>query len=581
LCWLTLPGMNDPLPPLIAALLNPALYAGQQARPVERVELVQTHSAWVLLAGDWAYKIKKPVRFAFMDFSTLALRRQACETELRVNRRFQQHDWPATQLYVGVLPILGTPQQPRWGSLLGKAATGSAVESAVQPLEFAVQMRRFDEAARLDHVCARGALTPEHLNLLARRMAAFQARAAVAGPGQPWGHAAAAMRWPRDNFSTLRAALREPADAEQVRALSDWTEQRYSAIEPLLSRRRQKERVREGHGDLHLGNLVLLHADPAHSATDEVMPFDAIEFNDGLRWIDVANDMAFLWMDLLHHGCPGLANVWLSAWLDASGDVSAPTVWSFFASYRAGVRAKVAAIRWGQLGGVGSPAPATAPATALTSAPATTHTPADRPTAEADACLAEARRYLALAQRIAQPPAPQLVIAHGLSGSGKTWVSGRWLAAESTGRAIRLRSDVERKRLHGLSALAPSGSGLNNGLYSPQAHSDTYGSLLARARRLLAEGWTVLVDAAFLRAAERAAFAALAAEQRVPFHILACEAPLDVLRQRITERQASGLDASEATLAVLEQQLGWLEPLAEAERAHVLRAANPTHQLPA
>jgi hypothetical protein len=525
--------MNDALPPLITALLNPALYADLQPQAVERVDLVETHGAWVLLAGAFAYKIKKPVRFPFMDFSTLALRRQACETEIRVNRRFQQVDRPATQLYLGVLPLVGTPQQPRWGQ------PGTADEA--QALEFAVKMRRFDEAARLDHQCERGALTPEHMTGLARRMAAFQARAAVAGNGQPWGHAAAAMRWPRDNFTTLRTALTDPADAAQVRALSDWTEQRYNAIEPLLSRRRQKERVREGHGDLHLANLVLVD--------DEVLPFDAIEFNDSLRWIDVANDMAFAWMDLHNQARPGLANVLLSAWLDASGDVSATTVWTFFASYRAGVRAKVAALRMGQLGGTNPDG----------------HTPP-----EASACLAEARRYLALAQAIAHPPAPQLVITHGLSGSGKTWASSRWLAAEPTGRAIRLRSDVERKRLHGVSALAPSGSGLNAGLYTPQAHGDTYASLLKRTRRLLDDGWTVLVDAAFLRQSERAAFAAVARSTGVPFRILACEAPVEVLRQRITERQARGADASEATVAVLEQQLGWLEPLTDAEREQVL-----------
>lgn len=521
--------MSDTLPPLIQALLEPARYAAVQPQPVARVELVETHGAWVLLAGGFAYKIKKPVRFPFMDFSSLELRRAACETEVRVNRRFQHLDRPATQLYLGVLPIVGTPADPRWG----EAAAGQPV------IEYAVQMRRFDEAARLDHLCQRGALTAEHMAGLARRMAVFQARAAVAGKDQRWGHPAAAMRWPRDNFATLRQALKDPADAAQVRELSDWTEQRFNAIEPLLSRRRQKGRVREGHGDLHLANLVLIE--------DEVLPFDAIEFNDELRWIDVANDMAFAWMDLLNHGRPGLANVLLSAWLDASGDVSAPTVWTFFASYRAGVRAKVAAIRLGQLGGAGA-------------------------SPQADASLAEVRRYLALAQGIAHPPAPRLIITHGLSGSGKTFASTQWLAAETTGRAIRLRSDVERKRLHGLSALAPSGSGLNTGLYSPQAHGDTYASLLDRARVLLADGWTVLVDAAFLRAAERANFAALAQGAGVPFHILACEAPLDVLRQRISERQARGADASEATVAVLEQQLGWLEPLTADERAACLPA---------
>lgn len=514
--------MSDTLPPLITALLEPARYT----HPVDRVELMETHGAWVLLAGEFAYKVKKPVRFAFMDFGTLGARRHACETEIRVNRRFQQHDRPATQLYLGVRPIVGTPGDPRWG----------AAGDGLPAIEYAVQMRRFDEAARLDHVCRRGELTAEHVAGLARRMAAFQARAAAAGKTQPWGHATAAMRWPRDNFNTLRAMIKAPADAALVRELSDWTEQRFVAIEPLLSRRRQKERVREGHGDLHLANLVLIDG--------EVLPFDAIEFNDELRWIDVASDMSFCWMDLLDHGQPGLANVLLSEWTDASGDVSAHTVWGFFASYRAGVRAKVAAIRAGQLAG----------------------------TPEADEHLAEARRYLALAQDIAHPPAPQLVITHGLSGSGKTWASGRWLQAEASGRAIRLRSDVERKRLHGVSPLAASGSGLNEGLYRPQAHEETYASLRARARMLLQDGWSVVVDAAFLREAERRSFAELAEAEGCPFHILACEAPVDELRRRIGARQAAGKDASEATLAVLEQQLGWLEPLTEAERARGLTA---------
>lgn len=521
---LTVTGMSPSLPPLITALLEPTRYP----HAVERVELSETHGAWVLLAGEFAYKIKKPVRLPFMDFGTLGARRHACETEIRVNRRFQQHDRPATHLYLGVLPILGTPDDPRWG-----APGGTDPSPAI---EVAVQMRRFDAEARLDQVCRRGALTAEHIAGLARRMASFQARAAVAGKSSPWGHATAAMRWPRDNFTTLRTLMKAPDDAAQVQALSDWTEQRFVAIEPLLSRRRQKERVREGHGDLHLANLVLIE--------NEVLPFDAIEFNDELRWIDVASDMAFCWMDLLDHGQPGLANLLLSEWLDASGDVSAPSVWDFFASYRAGVRAKVAAIRASQL--AGSP--------------------------ESDDSLMEARRYLALARSIARPPAPQLVITHGLSGSGKTWASGRWLQAEASGRAIRLRSDVERKRLHGVSPLAASGSGLNSGLYRPQAHEETYASLRSRARMLLQDGWSVVVDAAFLREGERRAFAELAQAEGCPFHILACEAPPEELRRRIRERQATGKDASEATLAVLEQQFGWLEPLGEAERSRSLAA---------
>ncbi|QCB48339.1 bifunctional aminoglycoside phosphotransferase/ATP-binding protein [Hydrogenophaga sp. PAMC20947] len=523
--------MVDSLPPLIQALLS----ADRYAHPVGNVSVIETHGAWVLLAGEFAYKIKKPVHFPFMDFSTLNARRRACETEVRVNRRFQTHDRPATQLYLGVLPLFGTPDQPRWGSL------GTQGEGEDQAFEFAVQMRRFDESQRLDHLCERGALTPDHIRSLARRMAAFQTRAAVADPAKRWGHPAAAMRWPRDNFQTLAASLPSETDAALVRQLRDWTDESFGSIEPLLSRRRQKDRVREGHGDLHLANLVLIDG--------EVLPFDGIEFNDELRWIDVANDMAFAWMDLLHQQQPGLANLLLSEWLDASGDVSAPAVWGFFASYRAGVRAKIAAIRLGQLGGEGrSP--------------------------EADASLVQARRYLELARDISRPPPPQLIITHGLSGSGKTWASGRWLQAEASGRAIRLRSDVERKRLHGMNALAPTGSEMNAGLYSAQSHGDTYASLLARARNLIHDGWSVLIDAAFLRVAERQAFAALAQAAQCPFHILAPSAPIDVLRARITARQAQGHDASEATVAVLEQQLGWLEPLTETERAACLPTLN-------
>lgn len=513
--------MSDALPPLIQSLLSPSRYP----HPVDAVELIETHGAWVLLAGDWAYKVKKPVRFPFMDFGTLAQRRTACETELRVNRRFAGPD-SATQLYQCVLPLLGSAKDPRWGS---PGEDGEAIE-------FAVQMRRFDGTGQLDRLCARGALTADHLEGLAQDLATFQASALVAPPDSPWGEPAGVIKFARDNFVTLREHLTQAHDVQALDALARWTDTRFAEIEPLLAERQHSGRVREGHGDLHLANLVLIGP--------VVLPFDAIEFMDALRWIDTANDIAFLWMDLLHKRQPGLANRFLSAWLDASGDTTAAEVLPFFAAYRALVRAKIAAIRSAQ------------------------------PGADPSAALAEARAYLALALAIAEPPAPQLVITHGLSGSGKTWASGRWLLAESSGRALRLRSDVERKHLHGLGALAGSGSGLNTGLYAPQKHGDTYNSLLERAAGLLRQGWSVLVDAAFLRQRERQAFADLAAAQAVPFGILAPEAAVAVLRERVAARQAQGNDASEATLAVLEQQLGWVEPLTSAEHAQRLPIPN-------
>lgn len=508
--------LND-LPPLIRALLDPGLYPWG----VASVDLLQTHSAWVLLAGDSAYKIKKPVRFDFMDFGTLARRRAACDAEIRVNRHFASPD-PERQIYRQVLPIVGTPEAPRWGR------PGVDEDSAI---EFAVHMHRFDEAGRLDHLCERGELLPEHMVQLAQSLARVQAHADVAPAGSPWGQPATVERVVQDNLQTLRGQGLSPADLEPLQALQAWTDACWPAVSARLDERCAQGRVREGHGDLHLANLVLL--------AGEVVPFDAIEFNDALRWVDVASDLAFPWMDLQRMDQPGLGHVLLSEWVDASGDVTAPTVLPFFAVYLALVRAKVAAIRHAQL-----------------------------PALDADghtACTAEVRQYLALAQRLAWHEPPRLVITHGLSGSGKSHAARRWLLGHGGSRALCLRSDVERKRLHGLAPLQTSDPAQRHDFYGPQASAQTYASLRERAAALLRAGWTVVVDAAFLRRHERDAFAELAHALGCPYGILAPQAPLEVLRQRLAERQARGGDPSEATPEVLARQQQWIEPLAPDE----------------
>ncbi len=509
--------MDGALPPLISALRHPALYPGCETP----VEVLQTHGAWVLLAGDSAFKIKKPVKFDFMDFSTLALRRAACEAEIRVNRRFASDD-PARQIYREVLPIVGTAQAPR---------RGQAGLDDARAIEFAVHMHRFDETARLDHLCERGELQPAHLVQLAQRLAHLQAMAPAAPPDSPWGQPQTVYHVVQDNLRTLQKLHDASEDRPQLQALQDWTDRCWPAVSAHLAQRRAAGRVREGHGDLHLANLVLLG--------DEVVPFDAIEFNEALRWVDVAGDLAFTWMDLQRMAHPGLAHLLISEWLDASGDVSAPAVLPFFAVYLALVRAKVAAIRRAQL----SPDLA----------------------AEHAACHADVRQYLQLAQRLAWPEPPSLIITHGLSGSGKSRAAKQWLLRHDGSRALRLRSDVERKRLHGLAPLQVSDPSRRAQLYGPQASAQTYGSLREQAAALLQEGWTVVVDAAFLKRHERDAFAALARALGCPFGILAPQAPVEVLRQRIAHRQARGHDPSEATLDVLERQLQWIEALGEDE----------------
>ena len=512
------------LPPLITALLDPHRYPGA----AQQVDLVQTHISWVLLAGDFAYKIKQPLKLPFLDFSTLALRQLRCEDELRLNQRF------APDIYLEVVGIFNTPQDPQW------AGTGA-------PIEYAVKMRRFNEAARLDRVCARGELQPQHLSDLAGMLAAFHRAAASAPDSSDFGSPPQIDAQAQDNFDNLASVLPDADWSARLSALQRWTQAQMAQLTPLMQARQRSGRVRECHGDLHLANMVLLDG--------RVRLFDCIEFNENLRWMDVASEIAFTYIDLLAHGQPGLAGWLVNEYLSYSGDYEAAQVLRFYAVYRAMVRAKVAGIRVRQTG----------------------------PAAVND--LQEVQAYVALAERLAAPPAPRLVITHGLSGCGKTVASTALLQSDLRAATLRLRSDVERKRLFGLNATARSGSpdtstrasgpndGLNQGIYTTQAHRRTFGHLQDIAQKLLNAGWSVIVDATFLRQADRAVFEALAQDAGVAFGILAPQATPAQLRERIEARHALGQDASEATLEVLAQQIQVLEPLTAQERQHLIAPA--------
>ncbi|OIN94076.1 MAG: hypothetical protein AUJ20_01865 [Comamonadaceae bacterium CG1_02_60_18] len=493
--------MDLNLPPLIQALLQPQAYPH---KPVQ-VELVQTHISWVLLAGSYAYKIKKPLKLSFLDFSTLDLRHARCLDELRLNQRF------APQVYLDVVSIYRGPNGP-------------CFEPLGEPVEYAVRMRRFDESARLDHVCARGELTPQHLSALAQTLDDFYAHAERVAPVSQWGTPAQALNYALDNFPDLRRVLDAAASQATLNALQHWTQQQFDALQPLMQARRQGGWVRECHGDLHLGNLVLLD--------DQVCPFDCIEFSDALRWIDVLSDLAFTYEDLLAHCQPGLACWFINELASCLGFYPSAALLRFYAVYRCLVRAKVAAIRVQQTGEDASPV----------------------------------RAQVALAQRLVAPPALRLTVTHGLSGCGKTWLTDRLLQSSGDGNTLRLRADVQRKRLFGLEPLARSSSALNSGLYAPDAHRRTYDHLRETAASLLGAGWSVVVDATFLRRTDRDAFRNLAHERGAQFGILAPQASPEQLRARIQARQVLGRDASEATLEVLAQQMRQLEPLTDDEK---------------
>jgi aminoglycoside phosphotransferase family enzyme len=495
----------DAFPRLIEALMRPDAYP----HPADAVEHIETHISHVFLAGAFAYKLKKPIDLGFLDFSTLERRLRCCEEELRLNRRL------SPELYLGVVSVTGTASAPRIGG-----------SGPVQ--EYAVQMHRFPQEALLD----RQELSGELIDRLAVEIADFHARIPVAETRSPFGTPEAVLAPMVENLVQIRARAVQPDPRERLDRLEAWTRARWQTLSPMIERRRRNGYVRECHGDMHRGNIALVDG--------EIRIFDAIEFNPFLRWIDTASEIAFLIMDLEESGATPLARRFLNRYLERSGDYELLALLDLYKVYRALVRAKVIAIRLGQ----------------------SDLDPAQE-ARDRSACV----RYLELAESYIHPRSPRLLIACGLSGSGKSFMARRLREALPL---IHLRSDIERKRLFGISESVSTRASLDAGIYFPTATEWTYARLLRLTDAILGYGYDVLVDATFIRAARRSLFWGLARVHRIPVAILALDAPLDVLRDRIICRCAENRDVSDADVRVLERQRLALEPLAGEERDHAV-----------
>ena len=466
--------------------------------PVDAIDLIETHISWVLLAGDYVYKIKKPIVLDFLDFGTLEKRRHCCEEEIRLNR-----PW-APDLYLGVVPISKSDGDVRFST-------------AGEIVEYAVKMRRFDQALRLDRQLEAGFLSVEDMRELGQNIADRHAAAEVAGDDARQRLVGQAIHWFWENFDHLGPILGK----DEYDFLYDWTARELAKYEETLWRRYDEGFVRDCHGDLHLGNLVRL---PSGITT-----FDCIEFNPDLRFSDVWADVGFLTMDLLEKERPDLAAHFLNRYLECSGDYEGAQLLDLYFVYRCLVRAKVAAIL----------------AKERVSE------------AERDADIVGAREYCDMARRQASKGPRMLIVMSGLSGSGKTWLSGQLMAKMP---AIRIRSDIERKRLFGIAETADSGSGIGTGIYDRDADRATYERLIQLAGLLLRANHHVILDAAFLEPEQRLAAIAIAREAGCKSVLLSVEAPEETLRQRIREREAASGEASEANIRVLEHQLASYEP---------------------
>ena len=493
---------------LVDSLLNPDSYD----HAVSSVDLIETHISWVLLAGEFVYKIKKPIVLDFLDFHDLERRKYYCDKEIRLNQ-----PW-APEIYLDVVPITLENGQSR----IGGAGT---------PIEYAVRMRRFDQQSRLDLQLETGKLTVADMKELGRTIAARHAAAQVVDAIQRARVAALTKDFIWDNFAALDGFI----DADELKFLHEWTSCKLQEIDSLLLQRFDDGYVRDCHGDLHLANLVRLPTG--------ITAFDCIEFNTDLRHIDVTCDIAFLIMDLVARRRHDLAAHFLNRYLERTGDYQCMRLMSLFFVYRCLVRAKVAVIL-------------------------SEESETDK---AREAALSEAHWYCDMARRQATERTPVLIVMSGLSGSGKTWVSGQLMAALP---AIRIRSDVERKRIFDLRETESSSSDVGSGIYTDEVNRTVYERLNHTGRMILEAGHNVILDAAFLKVADRAAAISVAKECGLPCLLVDVHAPADVLRDRVRQRSKHADDASEAGQEVLEHQLAIAEPLTDAEESIAVACDN-------
>jgi aminoglycoside phosphotransferase family enzyme/predicted kinase len=481
--------------------------------PVERVRLIETHVSWVLLAGAFAYKIKRPVCYPFVDMRSPEQRHFYCREELRLNRRF------APDLYLDVVPITSDGVRAR-------------IEGTGDVIEHAVRMRQFDTREELDRLLAEGRVEPRELAEFGEQLAEIHARLPAVNPGERYGGLAQVTAALHENLEQSERLSRRAGLELDGQAIGRTVREQLDAVGALIEMRHAGGRVRECHGDLHCRNVV--------RSNGNLIAFDGLEFEPAFRWIDVAEEIAFLFMDLTRRGGDAHANAFVNAYLGQGGDYQAARLLRLYGAHRALVRAKVAAL-------------------------------------ESDGAADDARRphasdhraYVDCARGLLERRSPVLILMSGLSGSGKTWLAQR--LAIRIG-AIHVRSDLERKRLAGVAANQSSRSGIGQGLYGREADSGTYRRLASCVADIVAGGFCAIADATFQRRADRALFSRLAVDTGVPLILIRCRAPAEVLRARILDRTRQGKDASEATLGVLEHQQATFESIDPGEALEVMDA---------
>lgn len=510
--------MDTALPPLVTHLLQPESYPHPVKTPIE---LIQTHVSYVFLTGDRVYKLKKPVNFGFLDYSTLEKRQEFCDRELELNRR------SAADLYLGVAPIV------RQGERYHLLAIGE-LPGDLDVTDYLVVMQQFPQAGLFSKLFDEGKLTESHLIELARVLASFHQTAPTSDYISAFGQPDRVKIAFDENFEQTEGFIATddqpgPQTRAQFEATQAWAEAFFSNHADWLQARVNEGWIRNCHGDPHLGNICLWN--------DRVTLFDCIEFNEPFRFVDVMYDVAFVAMDLDARDRPDLATLFINEYVERTGDWSGLAVFGLYINRQTYVRAKVTSFL---LNDPTVPAP-------------------DR-----QAAFDRAARYYRQAYDYTQAQSGRLFLTCGLSGSGKTTTARQWvkrLAAEGQ-RAIHIRSDAVRKHLGGV----PLDERGPQSLYSPEMSQKTYDRLLSLGVFLAQQGYAVILDAKYDRRALRQTAIAAAQAAGLPLQILHCTAPPEVLKERLNARQG---DIADATADLLAAQQAAFEDFLPEEQAYL------------
>jgi uncharacterized protein len=519
--------MDTALPGLIQQMLQPEFYPHPVQVPIQ---LIQTHISYVLLTGDYAYKVKKDISFGFLDFTTLEKRRYFCQEELRLNRRL------SPELYLAVLPIIQNSGDYRFG--IDSANVDAVVATSQKIAEYAVKMQQFPQEMLFSHLFQDGKLTPELIRQLSDRVATFHAKAEANDDIRAYGSVTAIGTVERNNYRLSEAFIGRSQTQQQYDQTRTFTTQFLTQHTDWFVQRQAEGKIRDCHGDLHLNNVCLYQ--------DKIQIFDCIEFNQEFRNIDVIYDAAFMVMDLEFQGRRDLANIFLNRYLEQTGDYKGAVLLPLYLSMRAYIRANVNSFALND--------------------------PAISSTDKAG-FLQRAQDYYRLAWNYTQRTLGgkrsqgRLILMSGLSGSGKSTVA-RQLA--QTLNAIHIRSDAVRKHLADIPLRQRGDTGGNDesgnyesGIYTPEMTQKTYDTLLELGLLLAQQGWSVILDAKYDRQDLRQPVFEGAIANQIPVQIVVCTAPVEVLRDRLRTRTG---DIADATAAILDHQIKSAEPLTEAEQ---------------